>query len=78
MCHLPEKGRLEIEEKVEELTERDREERGTGMKVKKQNKNIPLKTGETSYFLLSQMVEIGDTFLIRLGNCVQIISTGDT
>ena len=40
-CHLPEKGRKEIEEIVEEMKERDREERGTGMKVKKQNKNIP-------------------------------------
>ena len=36
MCHLPEKGRKEIEERVEEMKERDREERGTGMKVKKQ------------------------------------------
>ena len=31
-----EKGRKEIEERVEEMKERDREERGTGMKVKKQ------------------------------------------
>ena len=38
MCHLPEKGRKEIEERVEEMKERDREERGTGMKVKKQKK----------------------------------------
>ena len=38
LCHLPEKGRKEI---VEEMKERDREERGTGIKVKKQNKNIP-------------------------------------
>ena len=35
---LPEKGRKEIEERVEEMKERDREERGTGMKVKKQKK----------------------------------------
>ena len=35
---LPEKGRKEIEEGVEEMKERDREERGTGMKVKKQKK----------------------------------------
>ena len=41
LCHLPEKGRKEIEEIVEEMKERDREERRTGMKVKKQNKNIP-------------------------------------
>ena len=34
----PEKGRKEIEERVEEMKERDREERGTGMKVKKQKK----------------------------------------
>ena len=36
--HLPKKGRKEIEEKVEEIKERDREERGTGMKAKKQKK----------------------------------------
>ena len=39
LCRLPEKGRKEIEEMVEELLdrkERDREERGTGMKVKNQ------------------------------------------
>ena len=38
LCHLPEKGRKDIEEKVEEMKERVREERGTGMKVKKQKK----------------------------------------
>ena len=38
LCHLPEKGRKEIEERVEEMKERDREERGTGMKMKKQKK----------------------------------------
>ena len=38
LCLLPEKGRKEIEERVEEMKERDREERGTGMKVKKQKK----------------------------------------
>ena len=38
MCRLPEKGRKEREERVEEMKERDREERGTGMKVKKQKK----------------------------------------
>ena len=32
LCCLPEKGRQEIEEIVEEMKERDREERGTGMK----------------------------------------------
>ena len=37
-CSLPEKGRKEIEEIVEEIKEKDREERGTGMKVKKQKK----------------------------------------
>ena len=33
LCHLPEKGRKEIEEihVVEEMKERNREERGTGM-----------------------------------------------
>ena len=35
LCRLPEKGRKEI---VEEMKEKDREERGTGMKVKKQKK----------------------------------------
>ena len=35
LCSLPEKGRKEIEETVEEMKERDREERETGMKVKK-------------------------------------------
>ena len=38
LCRLPEKGRKEIEEVVEEMNERDREERGTGIKVKKQKK----------------------------------------
>ena len=42
LCRLPEKGRKEIEEIaeeiVEEMKERDREERRTGMKVKKQKK----------------------------------------
>ena len=38
LCLLPEKGRKEIEEIVEEMKERDREERGTGMKVKNQKK----------------------------------------
>ena len=38
LCRLPEKERKEIEERVEEIKERDREERGTGMKVKKQKK----------------------------------------
>ena len=35
---LPEKGRKEIEEIVEEMKETIREEIGTGMKVKKQKK----------------------------------------
>ena len=48
LCRLQEKGRKEIgeiveeEETIEEMKERDREERGTVMKVKKRrNKNIP-------------------------------------
>ena len=42
LCRLPGKGKKEIAEIVEEMKEKDREERGTGMKVKKQNnKNIP-------------------------------------
>ena len=43
-CHLPEKGRKEIEEIVEEMKERNREERRAGMKVKKLKKNIPSST----------------------------------
>ena len=35
-CRLPEKGRKEIEEIVEEMKERDREGRGTEMKGKTQ------------------------------------------
>ena len=42
LCRLQEKGRKEIEDIVGEIKERDREERGTGMKGKKTNKNIPL------------------------------------
>ena len=34
----PRDGRKEIEEKVEEMKERAMEERGTGIKVKKQKK----------------------------------------
>ena len=34
----PRERENEIEERVEEMKERDREERGTGMKVKKQKK----------------------------------------
>ena len=38
LCRLPEKGRKDIEEIVEEMKERNRKERGTGMIVKKQKK----------------------------------------
>ena len=38
LCHVPEKGRKDIEQIVEEMKERNREERGTGMKAKKQKK----------------------------------------
>ena len=38
LCRLPEKERKEIEEIVEEMKERNREERLTGMKEKKQKK----------------------------------------
>ena len=38
LCHLPEEGGKEMEEIVEEMKERVREERGTGMKVKKPKK----------------------------------------
>ena len=41
LCHLQEKGRKGIEEIVEGMKE-DREENGTGIKVKKQNRNILL------------------------------------
>ena len=40
--HLPEKGRKEIEEIVEEMKERDRKERGTGMKVTEDIKPLTL------------------------------------
>ena len=40
MCRLPEKGRKEKEEIVEEMKERYRKERGTGMKVMKQKETI--------------------------------------
>ena len=38
LCCLLEKGRKEIEGTVDEMKETGREERGTGMKVKKQKK----------------------------------------
>ena len=38
LCRLPEKGRKVIEEIVEEMKEKDREERGTGMKAERQKK----------------------------------------
>ena len=38
LCRLPEKGRKVIEEIVEEMKEKDREERGIRMKVEKQKK----------------------------------------
>ena len=38
LCRLPEKGRKEMEEVVEEMKERDREERGKWKKVKEQKK----------------------------------------
>ena len=38
LCRLPEKGRKKTEEIAEEMKGRDREERETGMKVKKQKK----------------------------------------
>ena len=41
LCCLPEKGRKETGEIVVKIKEKDREERGTEMKAKKQNKNIP-------------------------------------
>ena len=39
LCRLPEKRRKEIEEIVEEMKEMNGEERGIGMKVKKQKKS---------------------------------------
>ena len=38
LCRLPEKGSEELEETVEEMKDRDKEERETEMKVKKQKK----------------------------------------
>ena len=38
LCRLPEKGRKEVEEIVEEMKERNREERGNGIKGKKEKK----------------------------------------
>ena len=38
LCRLPEKGRKKTEKIVEEMKEWDREERGTGMKGKKEKK----------------------------------------
>ena len=38
LCRLPEKGRKGTEEIVEKMKQRNREERGTGMKVMKQEK----------------------------------------
>ena len=38
LCRLPEKGRKETEDIVEEMKEGNREERGTGKKVNKQKK----------------------------------------
>ena len=57
LCHHPEKGRKELEEIVEKMKERDREERVTGMKVKKRrNKNIsPLPLPATRIVGLAQL-----------------------
>ena len=49
LCHLPEKERKDIEEIVEEMKVRDREERGTGMKVKKQKKKQHSPSNLTCY-----------------------------
>ena len=38
LCHLLEKGRKEIEKIVVKMKESDKQERGTGMKMKKQKK----------------------------------------
>ena len=42
LCRLPEKGRRELEEIVNEMKERDSGEGGKRMKVKKQVKTFPL------------------------------------
>ena len=49
LCRSPETGRREIEEIVEEMEERDREERGTGMKVKRRN-NFKKKKKKKKHF----------------------------
>ena len=55
LCSLPEKGRKEI---VEEMKERNKKERGTGMKVKKQKKtktSPPLPLPDTRIVGLGQL-----------------------
>ena len=43
LCRLPEKERKEIEGIVEEMKGRDREERETGMKVKREERGTGMK-----------------------------------
>ena len=49
LCHLPEKGRNENEEILEEMLEWNGEERGIQMKVKKQKKQKHSPSTLTSY-----------------------------
>ena len=52
LCRLPEKGRKEIGEIAENIKERDKEEKGKGMKVKKQKKWKEMKTFSLYPYLL--------------------------
>ena len=57
LCRLPEKGRKEIDETVEEIKERGREEKGSGMKVKNRRNNniLPLPLPATRIAGLAEM-----------------------
>ena len=49
LCRLPAKGKKNTEEVVKEMKERDREERGTGMKVWNQKKMKTFPSSLTCY-----------------------------
>ena len=62
LCHLLEKGSKEIEEIVEEMKERDREGRGTEMKVKKQKKQKHSPSTLTNVSWMPRWCKIHNTF----------------
>ena len=66
LCRLREKGRKRGDI-VEEMKERDREERGTGMKVNRRNKNIPPSslTGYMNSRLNRKPVSLGRFSAVR-------------